>query len=178
MSNAYPELPRLAYARTTVPMADVTLYLRTLPVAAEIRRACYVLFRIESGNGHSGINNNYVGAQADGGRWPAALDASLAGTVVKAENQTGRERIFLAFTSWTGSVDFLVDRVGARGLYVGGATHQVVSMAVEDAHGLARAYQKEWVTGSAAAEPDAAQLGEFLSIYAQAASLFPHPATV
>jgi hypothetical protein len=37
--------------------------------ATNVKRASYVMFRNESGNGAKGINNNYCGAQADSGRW-------------------------------------------------------------------------------------------------------------
>ena len=172
MPNAYPELPVLAFAATTVAMPDVIAYLRTLDCPTEVKRAAYIMFRIESGNGAHGVNNNYVGAQADGGRWPAQFDPLIEGTVVKTENQTGKERIFVAFKSWHGSVDFLVDRVEQRGLFVGGTTHKVVTMTIADEHELARAYFKEWVTGSAAREPDAGTLATVVSIYGQAKGHF------
>jgi hypothetical protein len=178
MTNAYPELPKLTYQHTTVPMPDVVAHLQAQNVPTEVKRATYIIFRIESANGHKGINNNYVGAQADSGRWPAGLDPALSGTVTIPENQTGKLRIFLAFASWTGSVAFLADRVTARGLHVGGTTHQVLTMPVTDAHALARAYQKEWVQGSASAEPTAQDLSDFLSMYAQAEKLFTEGAGV
>ncbi len=172
MTNAYPELQDVRYQHTTVPMAEVVTYLQGLAAPAEVKRATYIIFRIESANGQKGINNNYVGAQADSGRWPDSLDALFSGTVTMPENQTGKVRIFLAFAAWTGSVDFLRDRVTARGLYVGGTTHVVLAMNVTDAHALARAYQKEWVQGSATAEPSAQALADILSMYGQAERLF------
>lgn len=172
--NAYPALPELPYEHTTVTMLDVIAYLHVLTVPTEVKRAAYILFRNESANGSKGINNNYAGVQADGGPWPAQWDAAIVGTVVLTENGTGKKRRFVAFRHWQDSVDFLVDRVQSRGLYVGGTTHLVVQMHVANDHYLARAYTKEWVTGSAGAEPNAQALGSFLSMYGQAAALFRH----
>jgi|GEM_PF-892625 len=176
MTNAYPELPVLPYQQTTVAMPDVITYLKALPPPAgaaaaawaEVRRAAYIMFRIESGNGSHGINNNYVGCQGDGARWPAKFDPLFAGTVTHIENGTGRTRIFMAFKSWNGSADFLLDRVRSRGLYIGGATSRVTSMAVDNITNLARAYYKEWVTGSARAEPDKDTIANIASMYGQA----------
>jgi hypothetical protein len=166
--NAYPEKPELPFQQTTVAMPDVIAYLNKQPLPVEVRRTTYVIFRNESGNGRSGINNNYVGAQADGGRWPQKFDDRIVGTVAKAENATGKVRLFVAFESWTDSVDFLADRVSARGMFIGGTTHQVLTMTIDDPQDLARAYQKEWVTGSADAEPSEEQSQAFLSMYDQA----------
>ena len=172
LENAYPELPSMPFERTTVPMAQVIAYMQGLDAPVEQKRSAYVVFRNESANGNSGINNNYVGAQADGARWPPEFDAKIVGTVTMPENQTGRERIFVAFSSFSDSVDFLINRVAERGLYVGGTTHLVLTMQVNDQNDLARAYYKEWVTGSPDAEPDDQVLASFLSMYGQAASLF------
>jgi hypothetical protein len=129
------------------------------------------MFRNESGNGSSGINNNYIGAQADSGRWPESLTASFSGTVQVRENGTNRMRLFLAFRSLSGNLDFLLERVLSRGLYIGGHTHLVLEMAVNDEEDLARAYHKEWVTGSATSEPSAPEMTSFLSMYHQAVQL-------
>ena len=111
MANAYPDKPSIEYQHTTVKMDDVVGYLQGLAIPAEVKRTTYVIFRNESANGSAGINNNYVGAQADGGRWPPKFDDLIVGTVTKRENGTNRGRIFVAFDSWHVSVDFLADRV-------------------------------------------------------------------
>ena len=96
------------------------------------------------------------------------FDGLFAGTVTRTENQTNRVRIFMAFKSWQGSVDFLIDRVRSRGLHIGGTTHLVLKMVIASVEDLARAYFKEWVRGSATAEPDDATKGNFVSMYNQA----------
>jgi hypothetical protein len=172
MNNAYPEKPEIAYEKTTVAMGDVVTYLQSLGIAAEIKRTTYVIFRNESGNGSAGVNNNYVGAQADGGRWPPEFDDKIVGTVVKKENQTGMERLFVAFGQWSDSVDFLADRVQARGLFIGGQTNHITHVAIGSEADLALAYQREWVKGSANYNPSEEETENFLSMYHQGVKLF------
>lgn len=171
MSNAYPELPALAFQRTSVAMTDVVAALNTSTAPLEVRRAGYVMFRTESANGSKGINNNYIGAQADSGTWPDAFTSLFAGTVTIRENGTNRLRIFLAFKTLDGNIAFLMDRVLKRGLYIGGETHLVLDMPVKTEQDLAIAYHKEWVTGSAKSLPSADEATAFLSMYHQANQL-------
>lgn len=170
--NAYPELPEVLFARTTVAMPDAIDALRAVDALAEVQRTAYIIFRNESSNGRSGVNNNYAGVQADGSRWPPELTHLFAGTVVLPENGTGKTRRFVAFADAGDCLAFLCNRVQSRGLFVGGTTHLVVTMTIRTPTDLARAYQKEWVRGSAAAEPDAEALEGFLSMYWQAQGLF------
>lgn len=172
MANAYPELPVLPYQRTSVPMGDVITYLQDATFPVEVKRSTYCIFRIESANGQSGVNNNYAGMQADKGRWDSAIDHYFVGTTSAVENGTGSSRIFLCFATWQDSVACLADRLTARGLYVGGRTHLITQMAVSSATMLARAYTKEWATGIETAEPSSDKLGGFLSMYAQAVAFF------
>ena len=129
------------------------------------------MFRNESGNGSKGINNNYIGAQADSGRWSDSFTDSFAGTVTVKENVTNGLRVFFAFKALAEDIDFLMNRVLTRGIYVGGHTHLVLTMSVDDEEALARAYHKEWVTGSANSEPSADGMTSFLSMYHQAVNL-------
>jgi hypothetical protein len=170
--NAYPEKPELPYQQTSVAMTDVIAYLKSQPLPVEVKHSTYVIFRNESGNGRSGVNNNYVGAQADGGRWPAKFDERIVGTVTKTENVTGKVRIFVAFASWTDSIDFLADRVAGRGLFVGGTTSRVLTMKIDSPDDLVRAYHKEWVTGNKDAEPSPTQVASFQSMHNQATAHF------
>lgn len=173
--NAYPELPSLPYMPTSVAMAEVIGALAVIEAPVEVKRSAYVMFRNESGNGKSGINNNYVGAQADSGRWPDKLTPLFYGVVIKEENQTGKTRLFLAFRDLSGCLSFLCERVQSRGLYVGGTTHLVLTMDVGTPTDLCVAYTREWVKGSATAEPDAQAMSNFLSMFSQAAAFFPAP---
>jgi hypothetical protein len=140
----------------------------------EIKRAAYVLFRTESANGSSGLNNNYVGAQCDSGRWPAKFDALIVGVVQTMENGTGRTRLFAAFDRWQSCIDFLLDRVATRGLYIGAKALPISHLLVTDETDLVRAYTKEWAQGRADAEPSADTVAAWRSMYDQAQALFRH----
>ena len=167
--NYYPELPQVPYAHTTVPMISVISYLKLLNCSQDVKRMAYIMFRNESGNGDHGINNNYCGIQADSGRWPAKFDPLFEGVVTKYENtQPGipaKERIFLAFKSWEGCIDMLVNRVQGRGLYVG-------APGISSEKDLAQAYYRQWVTGNPRAVMPQQEAENFASMYGQALALF------
>lgn len=172
ITNFYPEKPMVPFVRTTVTMPEVITYLQSLTIPVEVKRATYVVFRNESANGTSGLNFNFVGCQADSGRWPAKYDDVIIGVVKKNENQTGKVRLFCAFKSFKVSVDFLSERLQARGVFVGGFAGKIAKMQINTADDLARAYTKEWVQGSATAEPTTQAKNGFLSMYRQATGFF------
>jgi hypothetical protein len=172
VKNYYTDKPVLQYRKTTIEMGAVVGYLQSLPVLSEVKRAAYIMFRVESANGRSGINENYIGAQADSGRWPAMFDCKIIGTVVKNENGTGKQRIFLAFSSWKDSIDFLVERVENRGLYIGGYARLVAKMDIAYPEELCLAYKRDWVTGNKKYLPTEAETKSFLSMYRQAEKIF------
>lgn len=172
VANCYPELPVIPYEKTSVPMADVIAYLQSLNYVGEVKRAVYVIFRNESANGRSGVNGNYAGVQADGSRWPDKWDKRIIATTVKNENMTGRSRRFVVFNSWKDSVDFLIDSIVARGLYIGGFSQRIAKISIREPKDLARAYYKEWVMGEKLAEPDGDFIKDFQSMYSQGCSLF------
>ena len=174
--NAYPELPVLPFARTSVAMPDVINYLSGKTVDTPIKRAAYVIFRNESGNGHKGVNNNYIGQQADGNRLPDKWTPAIAGTCVHAENQTGKLRRFVCFKEWKTCVDLLCDRVDARGLFVGGFAHPFADMQVDTDDDWPLAYWREWVQGSATAQIPAADKSGLLQEYQAAVQAFPSQA--
>lgn len=173
MTNAYPDKKLLPYMRTTVEMSVVILYLQGLSIDKEIKRISYILFRNEGANGKSGVNNNYCGFQADVGRWNEGYTPLISGIVSKIENGTGRNRLFLAFYDVGGCLSMLTRKMTERDLYVGGTITKIVTMKINTPTDLCRAYQKSWVTGSPSAEPSDTQLKGFLSMYNQAAKLFP-----
>lgn len=176
MINAYPEKPTVAYKPTHVEMALVIAYMKLQPHRTEIKRAAYCMFRNESGNGSKGINNNYAGIQADSGRWPVRYDKAIAGVVQKVENKTGKVRLFCAFDSFATSIDFLLERIESRGLYIGGTTHLITKIKVDDPAELALTYKREWAAGDADWLPktkeDLKALSNFQSMYRQAVKIF------
>ncbi|WP_343302837.1 hypothetical protein AAHN97_14930 [Chitinophaga niabensis] len=172
MRNAYPEKPVLQYKKTSIEMAFAIQYIKESQAPAEVKRAAYIFFRMESANGKSGVNNNYAGIQADGARWPAEFDKKIAGTVVKRENGTGKERIFIAFHSWKDSIDFTISNSLRRELYIGGLTWKYTQIAIKNPRDLCTAYKREWVTGDPEHEPSEQNYRDFESMYKQAARLF------
>lgn len=174
LKNAYPEKPLIPYKKTTVEMAQAIKDIRILEGLPEQKRMTYLIFRNESGNGQSGLNFNFCGFQADGGRWDSKFDSLISGVVSKIENGTGKQRLFLAFNDVSGCIEMLLDRVKGRGLYVGGTTHKIwKDHLITDATDLCSAYIKEWVRGSESATPSLDELKSFLSMYKQATVLFP-----
>lgn len=172
IKNAYPEKPVIAYQKTKVEMALVVVYLQSLQVSPELKRAAYVFFRNESDNGKSGVNNNYAGIQADGARWPEALDGKIVGTSTTGENGTGKVRRFVCFSSWKDSIDFTIANAERRGMYVGGKTWRITRLQVKTPTTLCTAYKREWVTGNPKYKPTKDELAGFLSMYRQAEKIF------
>jgi hypothetical protein len=172
MNNAYPELPELQYRKTSIEMALVIAHIKVAAVPVEVKRAAYIFFRIESGNGRSGINNNYAGTQADGARWPDEYESKIAGTCVKNENGTGKPRRFVCFHSWKDSLDFTITNAQRRGMFVGGKTWKYTSINVKTSADLCRAYKREWVTGEPKYKPSEKELQDFDSMYQQAVKIF------
>lgn len=172
MKNYYPEKPIVPPKKTSIEMPEIVVALKEIPAIKEVKISAYIMFRNESANGRSGINNNYIGAQADGGRWPEKFDNVITGIVQKNENRTGKTRLFLAFSSYKDSLNFLIDRVESRGLFVGGFAHKISKIKIETDLDLAMAYYQEWVTGDADYEPTAQELKDFLSMYAQGEKIF------
>lgn len=170
--NAYPEKPVLKYMPTRVEMATAIAGIKGIDYPVEVKRAAYIIFRIESANGTKGINNNYSGFQADAGRWPEMYDKVIAGVVQKKENGTGNMRLFIAFNKPEDSLNMLMGRLQARGLYIGGTTHKILEMEIHTITDLARAYKKEWAAGDPEAEPSSDTVKAFKSIYGQAQTIF------
>jgi hypothetical protein len=171
--NAYPELPVLDFQRTTVGMPAVIAYLTGAASQTPVKRAGYVIFRNESAAGQKGINNNYIGLQADGARQADQWTPLIAGTCVLRENMTNRWRRFVCFNDWTACMDILLDKVQARGLYVGGYAHPYANMHVNSDGDWPLAYWREWVTGDGTANIPAAQRNNLLSQYAAAVAALP-----
>ncbi|PSL46412.1 hypothetical protein CLV51_103390 [Chitinophaga niastensis] len=176
MKNAYPEKPVLPYQKTSVSMNDVIAYIQSVDTPVEVKRAAYCFFRFESANGTKGLNNNYAGIQADGVRWPAIYDDTIAGTVIKKENgPSGKDRIFIAFNNWHDSLNFTISNTTRRGLFIGGKTFLITQMEVLTPTDLCIAYKREWVTGSAAYNPADTEIASFVNTYNKGAGIFVAP---
>ena len=145
MKNFYPELPEVEYKKTTVGMPFVVLFAKTLigKYPLEVVRMAYVIFRNESANGKSGVNNNYCGIQADNARWEGLDLTNVIGTSVKKDN-FGDVRRFLCFNEkgYQACFEFLCYKFKQRGVYIGAEN-------IEDSNKLALAYLTKWVGLSA-----------------------------
>lgn len=172
IKNAYPELPVLKFVPTSVKLADVVKYIKGLSLSPEIKAAMYTMFRFESANGTKGINNNYTGIQADGGRWADVFTPNMTGTVTMKENGTNLLRIFIAFKDFEGCIEMLADRVQKRGLYLGGLTHKYTRIHILTPEDFAVAYKREWVTGNPKYIPTAKEITDLSGTYRQGLALF------
>jgi hypothetical protein len=171
--NAYPELPELSFARTTLAVMDVVRYMLATKASVDVKRAAYVIFRNESAAGQKGINNNYIGLQADGARQDEKWTPLFAGTCVHRENMTGKWRRFICFNDWTGCVDILSDKVAKRGLFVGGYAHPYAKMQINTSDDWPLAYWREWVQGDGAAQIPQPEKDNLLRQYQDAVRQFP-----
>ena len=97
VKNSYPELPEIAFKRTSVSMPEVVTFAKSLvgKYKVEAVRMAYAIFRNESSNGKKGVNNNYAGVQADVGRW-TNLPGNPIATCVKVDSGNVNRR-FLCF---------------------------------------------------------------------------------
>ena len=123
-------------------------YLNKTKYPIEVKRSAYVIFRLESGNGKNGINNNFVGIQADGSKWPSKYDSVIIGTTIMNENMTGRARRFVVFDKWQSGIDMFIDRLQARGIFIGGKPTRIFKQDVLSITDLALCYYHEWVYGA------------------------------
>jgi hypothetical protein len=172
VKNAYPSLPEIAYSKTKIGTTEVVSYLQSLSVSDEIKRAVYIIFGNESAYGAKGINNNFGGIQADGGKIGRGFDNKVVGTTVLGENMTGKQRRFVVFDRWQTSIDYIVALVSARGLFIGGNAKTYAKMQVNSVSDLARAYWKEYVMGDTKSEPPLSEKAHFIAQYAAAVLKF------
>jgi hypothetical protein len=170
--NCYPNLPIVPYKRTSIDMDSVIAHIKSTNYSNDVKRSVYTLFRIESGNGKSGVNNNYIGLQTDNARWEDEISEKIISTCFKIENMTGKERGFACFESFKDSIDILEFKVVDRGLFIGGKSHPYSNMNITNVEDLSKAYTIEWVTGDPAARPSSDEMKDFKSIYSQACLKF------
>jgi hypothetical protein len=172
-NKAYPLLPQMAYKKTSIDMPSVIAYIKSLQLPIEVKRSTYVIFRTESGNGQSGINNNFCGFQSDGDKFPNKYSSHFVGYCIKTESRTGKSRGFLCFDKWQSSIDILSDEILNRGLYIGGKIDSpYVSFTDVTAANICQAYEGMWVEGDKKYIPTKDEQDSFNSMYKQAVILF------
>jgi hypothetical protein len=159
-------------AKTSLATSDLVSYLKNNGPFVNINRSSYALVCNESASGQAGINNNYAGLQADVGRWGASYDHLISGTCV-VRDSGGQDRRFLCFSKWSDCVDMVVAIISSRGLYVGGQTSFITTMAINTPDDWALAYYREWVTGNGSAVLSAASKRSLNSLYQSAVDALP-----
>lgn len=170
--NAYPELPEIDFERTSVPLDKVVDYLKQSKYDDRIKIACYVIFKLESASGTMGINNNYIGYQADGGRVHEEWTKYFVGTVIRIEAMTGKTRRFLAFSKWEDCVQILLMRIAERGLYVGGNASWYAKMEIKTDEDWPVAYYKDWVKGKSNAQIPERDKNSYFNVYKEGRDIF------
>jgi hypothetical protein len=100
------------YVRTTVNPTDVVNYLKRV-TDVSVRRAAYAIFANESGRGSSGVNQNYIGLQTDGGGFISTDTNYVKGTTSTIDSG-GRCRAFATYATWQRCIDHLVAVMDSR----------------------------------------------------------------
>ena len=115
--NVYPELPEIPYKKTKIDMPTMVVFAKSLigKYPIEIVRMAYIIFRNESANGKSGVNNNYIGLQADNAVWQGVDLNNVVGTSVKMDG-AGDTRRFICFNDngYKTCFDFLCYKIQQR----------------------------------------------------------------
>lgn len=173
MMNYYDDKPVIPFQSVPVQMGILIAGIKAATCQTEVKRTVYIMIRNETGNGRSVVNGtNPGGVQSDSGKWPSKWDDYIVATSVKNENRTGKQRGFVVFDSLTTGIQFMCERVQARGLFIGGTTKKITQENISTPSQLCGAYYREWVVGSAQYHPNDAELDGFLSMYRQAEKIF------
>ena len=173
VKNYYPDKEVIPFESVNTGMQPLINAIKASNLPVEVQRSVYIVIRNETGNGHSVVNGTNPGVvQSDSGQWPDKWDASIMATSVMTENRTGKERGFVVFDTLQNGINFMCERLQARGIYIGGTTHKITNMAVNSPADLCKCYYAEWVEGSATYHPSDDELNDFLSMYNQAIKLF------
>ena len=153
--NFYSEFAEIPYKRTSIDMPTVVVFAKSLvgKYPIEVVRMAYVIFRNESANGKSGVNNNYIGLQADNAKWEGLDLTNVVGTLVKVDG-AGDSRRFICFNEngYKTCFDFLCYKIQQRG--------------IKDY----RSYQDHWVSNPKEDTPEAK--ADFNSLMSSAMKAF------
>jgi len=173
VKNFYIEMPVVPFFTTKVEMGVLINLIQQQESSLEVKRMAYIIIRNETANGRRIINGtNAAGVQSDSGRWPAKWDTTITGTTVQKGNREQYLRGFVVFNSLTTSIQFLCERLQARGIFIGGFSHKIFKQNIVSASDLARAYYAEWVFGNLKDKPNQKQIADFVSMYNQAVKIF------
>lgn len=173
VKNFYPQFPVIPFAKKKVEMGVIIDAIKSVDYPVEVKRAAYCIVRNETANGASVIGGtNFCGAQSDSGYWPDKFTTKIVATMEMKENMTGNMRGFIVFDSAKSGIEFLCDRIEAKGIFIGehvdGKYHKgdVATVAQE-----ADAYQDEWVFGQDH-NTTPTEIANYQSMYNQAVKIF------
>ena len=171
--NSYPEKNVVAFVAVPIAMDKINAIIAQSTAAKEVKISAQIICRNETGNGHSVINGtNPTGTQADSGRWASIWDSRIVATCLQNEGMTGKERRFLVFDNIETGIAFLINRIEAKGIYIGEKVDSAYFKGdVTTIEQLAVAYYDEWVMGDSS-QPDPQFVKDFNSMYNQAKILF------
>ena len=166
-------LPTLNYIGTPVSKADLLQYIDSTNYSVEIKTAVMTIVVQEVDNDSTGtikigVNNNMVSAQGDGNKWDKSYNKYFTGVTFT------KSRWFMCFDTWQHSVDFMLDRVKVRGMYIGGYAPMYAKTTINNLDTFITAYQQEWVEGRhiLSAPIDQKQKDSLSSIYNHAYKYF------
>ena len=159
VKNYYPQLPEIPYQKTSIDMGAVVVHAKSMigTYPKEVVRTAYCEFRMESGNGKDGVNNNYAGIQADCGVWEGLDLTHATGTMVKKDGN-GDIRRFICFDEYGYQIcfNFLCYKMQERGVYIG-------APGINTPEDLAQAYEEKWVANPSENTPG--NRADFESLY-------------
>lgn len=171
--NSYPNKPVIPFRSVRVEMGAIINAIKNSNHLVEVKRAGYVIARNETLNGQKTVNGtNICGAQSDCGKWQDEYDYSIVATCIKKENLTGKQRGFIVFDTLQHGVDFLLDRIKAKGIFIGEQVDgKYFKGDICTPEQLADAYEDEWVYGEDH-KTTFKEIQDFDSMYKQSLKLF------
>ena len=166
-SGKWASLPYKSYQHTTVTDLAVINYLKTATSDVAVRRATFAIYAVESGHGKSGVNNNYIGLQTDGGGFLGTRDLNYVTGTTTLRDNGGTCRSFATYDTWQKCIDHLI-QVMINRKQSGSSGRKMVPTNPNDADYFGRGYADNWV---ASGTTSAYNLGKSLYLSAKAVGL-------
>jgi hypothetical protein len=162
----WASLPYKSYQRTTVTDTEVVNYLKSATTDIAVRRATFAIYAVESGHGGSGVNNNYIGLQTDGGGF-LSTDLNYVTGTTTLKDSGNKCRSFATYATWQKCIDHLIQVMIDR-KQSGSSGRKMVPTNPNDADYFGHGYSYNWVASKTAA---AEALGKSLYLSAKAKGL-------
>ncbi len=145
-------LPVETKTPTTIPESTVVAYLKSAAVVAahsqSIRRATYAIFSIESARGSSGVNNNYIGLQTDGGGFISNDTNYVKGSTTTKDSSTPPKcRAFGTYPTWQDCINHVMEIMKQR-MQGGGSIREMCPTNPNDFTYFGDGYAANWVAAT------------------------------